>query len=103
MLAAKEGSGVRAKWIELPDCPVGLGKEDIALADDLSNAIIATCKSHDEVVAAAKAKAKPVYAFGEDDARLEEIGWTQKGGPWEPPAIYDPVMYVPYKIPTHEH
>ena len=44
--AAREGSGVRARWIELPDCPYGaLGQDQIALRSDLSNAIIATCKS----------------------------------------------------------
>ena len=44
--AAREGSGVRARWIELPDCPYGgLPANQIALRTDLSNAIIATCKS----------------------------------------------------------
>lgn len=44
--AAAEGSGVRARWIELPDCPYGnLPANQIALRTDLSNAIIATCKS----------------------------------------------------------
>ena len=44
--AAAVGSGVRARWIELPDCPYGgLTSEQIALRTDLSNAIIATCKS----------------------------------------------------------
>lgn len=62
MAAAKSGSGVRARWIELPNCdkwcnfldvygkaaspaiadqPTG---EFIPLRDDLANAIIATCK-----------------------------------------------------------
>lgn len=54
--AAASGSGVRAKWIELPNCQslviesaTGLEYEPtfgevIPLADDLSNAIIANCK-----------------------------------------------------------
>lgn len=60
--AAHSQSGVRAKWVELPDCrhwcnhldddgkandPVGdgqPGKIYIPLRDDLANAIIATCK-----------------------------------------------------------
>ena len=44
--AAQEGSGVRARWIELPDCKSAatLSLPDIALKEDLSNAIIATCK-----------------------------------------------------------
>ena len=48
MLAAQEGSGVRARWVELPDCnnESGLEAGTVALKDDLSNAIIATCKSY---------------------------------------------------------
>jgi len=44
--AARSGSGVRARWVELPDCAGQLGANDIPLKDDLSNAIIATCKSY---------------------------------------------------------
>jgi len=45
--AAKAGSGVRAKWVELPTCPLGqLGADVVPLKDDLSNAIIATCKGY---------------------------------------------------------
>ena len=44
--AARNGSGVRARWIELPDCAYGaLPQPEIALRTDLSNAIVATCKS----------------------------------------------------------
>ena len=75
MIAAKEGSGVRARWIELPDCGVNVTAADVPLKDDLSNAIIATCKSHAWVVAKAKANKDPVYAFGEDDDRMKELGW----------------------------
>ena len=43
--ASKSGSGVRARWIELPDCQGAVGVDtSIPLKDDLSNAIIATCK-----------------------------------------------------------
>ena len=56
--AARAGSGVRARWVELPDCqdqvPFDSGDapdvsisgkaENIPLLPDLSNAIIATCK-----------------------------------------------------------
>jgi hypothetical protein len=48
MTAAQIGSGVRARWVELPDCdnegPLPAG--EVALKDDLSNAVIATCKSY---------------------------------------------------------
>ena len=48
MLTAQEGSGVRARWVELPDCPNNgpLPSGTIALMPDLSNAIIATCKHY---------------------------------------------------------
>ena len=46
LAAAQEGSGVRARWVELPDCKSAatLALPDIELKADLSNAIIATCK-----------------------------------------------------------
>merc|ERR1711937_350516 len=48
MLTAQAGSGVRARWVELPDCPnTGpLPSGTIVLMPDLSNAIIATCKHY---------------------------------------------------------
>lgn len=41
-------TGAKAKWVELPDCPTGAGltPDDVPLKDDLSNAIIATCKAY---------------------------------------------------------
>ena len=50
-IAAREGSGVRARWVELPDCSE-IGWRNVTegdgtlipLKEDLSNAIIATCK-----------------------------------------------------------
>merc|ERR1719465_283786 len=37
-----------SKWVELPDCGYGtLGADEVPLASDLSNAIIATCKGYD--------------------------------------------------------
>lgn len=41
---AQEGSGVRARWVELPLCGFAAGNSSIPLEDDLSNATIATCK-----------------------------------------------------------
>ena len=40
--AAKEGSGVRARWVELPKC-TGT-PEDVPLSPDLANATAANCK-----------------------------------------------------------
>ena len=44
--ASAEGSGVRARWVELPDCGNTLGPNDVALRNDLTNAAIATCKGY---------------------------------------------------------
>jgi len=61
MLTAQEGSGVRARWVELPDCgnngPLASGT--IALMPDLSNAIIATCKHYTWVQPPAPPPAPP--------------------------------------------
>ena len=44
--ASEQGSGVRAKWVELPDCGNSLGANDVPLRNDLTNAAIATCKGY---------------------------------------------------------
>jgi hypothetical protein len=89
-VAAKEGSGVRARWVELPDCGwrnVTSGDGSfIPLVEDLSNAIIATCK---------------------------HWNWTAGGTPWTPDEranssngdpIYDAVIDAHATvIPAHEH
>jgi len=36
---------LESSWVELPDCKWSLGADDVPLKDDLSNAIIATCKA----------------------------------------------------------
>lgn len=98
--AAKAGSGVRARWIELPDCqdqvaydgddsidPAISGKqENIPLLPDLSNAIIATCK-------------------GPHVARTTPVN-VPIAGPFEPrerSQIFDPVWKTSTTIPDHEH
>ena len=84
--AAKEGSGVRARWIELPDCKSAavLSLPDIALLPDLSNAIIATCKVF-----------KGIYITPPptppDTARRTDL------------EIYDPVIHASVVIPDEEH
>jgi hypothetical protein len=89
-IAARQGSGVRARWVELPDCSwrnVTPGDGSfIPLLEDLSNSIIATCK---------------------------HWNWTDGGTPWTPPdranasvgdPIYDPVINAhAIVIPTAEH
>merc|ERR1711990_940261 len=61
MLTAQAGSGVRARWVELPDCPNNgpLPSGTIVLMPDLSNAIIATCKHYTWVAPVAPPPAPP--------------------------------------------
>jgi hypothetical protein len=84
--AAQEGSGVRARWIELPDCKSAavLTLPDIELKRDLSNAIIATCKVFKGIYAAPV----PVAA---DTSRRTDLG------------IYDDVIKTHILIPNEEH
>ena len=99
MAAAQEGSGVRARWIELPDCgatgklnfkiPI-FDQEIIPLANDLHNASIATCKAYTPNLGK-KGDKKTVT--------LDDIGPTLDGppkdkGPPKKPLIYDEVMHI---------
>lgn len=119
MAAAKAGSGVRARWVELPDCfqkwcnfidsstgapwatavdgqPTGVYEP---LRDDLANAIIATCKGR-----------KPAGGLNEvgcsrtvdPNAATDDSStgtWTANA----PSTIYDPVWKTTTVIPNHEH
>jgi len=110
MAAAKSGSGVRARWIELPNCskfngfldattgkpaeppiagqPTG---EYIPLRDDLANAIIATCKG-----------AEPSWGpLTPDTPETPDTsaGWTAN----QATTIFDPVVKTATVIPDHEH
>lgn len=100
--AAKAGSGVRAKWIELPDCQDHVAWDDaqgkfdpslagtqetIPLKADLSNAIIATCK-------------------GPHAPRMTPQPQPPITGPntvVERSQIFDPVWKTSATIPDHEH
>ena len=86
MAAAQSGSGVRARWIELPDCKSAatLSLPDIELKADLSNAIIATCKVFKGIYPAPV----PVPA---DTTRRTDL------------QVYDPVIHASVIIPNEEH
>ena len=89
--AAKAGSGVRARWIELPDCPYGnLPQWQIALKNDLSNAIIATCKSWAGPNSVAPVPPPPVPPPTTPAVNV---------------VVYDPVIHPSggVIIPDHEH
>jgi hypothetical protein len=117
MLTAQEGSGVRARWVELPDCPNNgpLPSGTIVLMPDLSNAIIAPCKHYtwtapvapppappnadaaagDGTGAAGAPPAGDAAAAADPNANPEE---DPNAGPIQepeyiPPLIYDPVMH----------
>merc|ERR1711934_1109160 len=113
LAAAREGSGVRARWIELPDCGI-TGKLDLTRPifeqeiipldmHDLHNAAIATCKAYDP-----NQKKK-----GDKMAdTLEMIGPTLGGDGDKPkpkvkPLIYDEVMHISGKpmenMENHNH
>jgi hypothetical protein len=128
MLTAQEGSGVRARWVELPDCPNNgpLPSGTIVLMPDLSNAIIATCKHYtwtapvvttttpDNSSAGDSGTSPTADSAGSTDpnANPEE---DPNAGPIQepeyiPPLIYDPVMHklgdtvaTGSSIPTTEH
>jgi hypothetical protein len=115
MAAAKSGSGVRARWIELPNCSkwngfldVTTGKaaapaiagqpteEYIPLRDDLANAIIATCKGAEPTwgpIVAAAADTAPAADTSSDQS------WTAKAAS----VIFDPVVKTATVIPDQEH
>jgi len=108
--AARSESGVRARWVELPDCrhwcnflsadkckpdlenPLdGQPRGDyIPLRDDLANAIIATCKGPEP---------------GCGPAVCVDPVAPGPPGPLPRPfsAIYDPVWKTSTVIPNHEH
>lgn len=99
--AARAGSGVRARWIELPNCQNFIKPDSgdvfdeaqwgevIPLEWDLSNAIIATCKGpHQGVVTPAPAPPVPPPAIPT---------------PRPPSRIYDPVWKSSVVIPNEEH
>ena len=108
--AARAGSGVRARWVELPDCrhwcnfldaatckpnldtpadgqPAG---DYIPLRDDLANAIIATCKGPEPGCG-------PAVCI--DPVAPVAGGWVAR----PLTTIYDPVWKTSTVIPNHEH
>lgn len=102
LAAAQVGSGVRARWIELPDCQDHVAWDDtdgafdpalagttetIPLKADLSNAIIATCKGP-HVVRMTPEPIPPVTGPNDPENRSQ---------------IYDPVWKSHFDIPDHEH
>ena len=94
-LASREGSGVRARWVELPDCSTqrwgnytaGDGSF-IPLKEDLSNAIIATCKHFNWTTGATQWTAPPAANYTDGDMVYDNVIKTNNSG---------------VVIPAHEH
>jgi hypothetical protein len=125
MTAAQIGSGVRARWVELPDCmnegPLPAG--EVALKNDLSNAVIATCKSYGVVAdrwgRVTQYEANPSALASEEVSRdVPKKIWESLGkDAYDKLNIYDPIIreegatndsgwptrYTAGRIPSHEH
>ena len=97
--AAQAESGVRAKWIELPNCQSFVvdgptmtfdnsNGEVIPLKEDLSNAIIATCKGP---------------AVAHDPQPEQPAAPITTNIPVDQSQIWDPVVKTSLTIPDHEH
>jgi len=88
--AAKEGSGVRAKWVELPTCNRGtLAAGEIALEANHENASKATCKNHDPSTPPPTPSPEPVNPNTPVD--------TNK------PLVFDPVVKTSTIVKDSEH
>jgi hypothetical protein len=111
MVAAKSGSGVRARWVELPDCnnEGSLAAGEVALKDDLSNAVIATCKSYgvsNDRYGRLTMGEPTSLAIDAENRAIERATWEALGkDSYDRRPIYDPVMHEEgyWRIPSHEH
>ena len=100
MVAAQEGSGVRARWVELPDCnnESGLAPGEVALKNDLSNAIIATCKSYgvsaDRWGRLLQGESNPSTVAAQEANRASlKAQWESYGkDQYDPIPVYDPIV-----------
>jgi len=121
MAAAREGSGVRARWVELPDCfekwcnfiDSSTGKPWATavsgqpttvyepLRDDLANAAIASCKGAKPAGGENEAGCSRTLATTDDSSSSGDSSgtWTASA----PSTIYDPVWKTATVIPNHEH
>jgi hypothetical protein len=92
-------TGADAKWVELPNCGYGtLAGDEVPLKDDLSNAIIATCKAYNPTATAPAPPAAEPPATATYRAQ-----WGKDYNHWEPAPIYDAVMYTSKPLVDHEH
>lgn len=92
----------KSKWVELPDCKSTLTEDDVPLKDDLSNAIIATCKSYRPAAAPAEG-ADEESAPAETAEQTYQKQWKKDFTHWTAGPIYDPVVKTSQNLRDHEH
>ena len=94
----------KSKWVELPDCKSTLTADDEPLKEDLSNAIIATCKSYRPAAAPAEGDgADSEAAPAETAEQTYQKQWKTDYTHWSAGPIYDPVMKTSESLKDHEH
>ena len=79
----------------MPDCKATLGADDVPLAEDLSNATIATCKAYGRPIPVPTPKEDLIGPYKEQHGK----NYTY----WQPAQIYDPVWYTSENLYDHEH
>ena len=90
LVASSSAMRLNNRWVELPNCKVGtLGPDEVPLADDLSNAIIATCKAYNPR-ATIPEPAEPTPTAVQEYQQQ----WGKNYSYWQPAQIFDPVMYT---------
>ena len=86
-----------SRWVELPDCSGSLGEDDVPLKEDLSNAIIATCKAY------VPGRTQTAAETGESAEETYRKQWKKDYSHWQPQPIYDAVVKSSKPIVDHEH
>ena len=82
----------------MPDCAHGtLSADDVPLKDDLSNAIIATCKAYSPVTTTT------VTTEGESTLEAYQKQWGKDWSHWQAGPIYDDVVKTSKPLLDHEH
>lgn len=91
---------LNSKWVELPDCGYGtLGADEVPLASDLSNAIIATCKGYDPLKQAPERFPEPVPTA----QQTYQEQWGKNYTYWQAAPVFDPIFLHKTPLQDHEH
>ena len=93
----------KSKWVELPDCKSTLTDDDVPLKDDLSNAIIATCKSYKPAATGEGDASGDDSAPTETPEQIYQKQWKNDYTHWQAGPIYDAVIKTSKSLSDHEH